>query len=216
MTVGNVGTGSLKKFKEILAAAAWKELTPSLLYYADNLIRQCVWRGMKVSAKPGAKVCVEGVSADDLLHEAIEKFLDGRRTYNHSVSLEQNLKGSMRSILWNLNKSSRSKPIIDLERETSDQKSAAISRVASSDPSADCSIIANENARYQQRMLKDFEEFIGHEKDLLKILGAYKNGQTKPREIEKTTGIPVKRISELKRKLRSRMEEFQANAARDR
>jgi hypothetical protein len=98
-----------KTLNEILATADWKEITPRLLYYADKLIRRCRWRGLCVQAELGAKICVEGFSADDFVQDAIDRLLSGQRNYSHSVSLEQNLKGIIRSTIWNVNKSSRHK-----------------------------------------------------------------------------------------------------------
>src|SRR4051794_6311274 len=101
-------------FEEILAAADWKEITPRLLYYADNLVRRCVWRGLSVQAERGSKLCVEGYGADDFVQEAIERLIDGRRQYNHGIPLEQNIRGIIRSMIWSLNKSSRKQGITEL------------------------------------------------------------------------------------------------------
>lgn len=197
---------------QLFAAADWKELTPRLLYFADNLIRQCVWRGQVVTARRGAKLCVEGFGADDILQEAIDRLLNGRRSYNYAVPLEQNLKGAIRSILWSLNKSSLRKPQLALANSLESQEgSDAIVQVPDSSPSFD----AQENARQQQRILAMFEHSLGTDQDLRAIFNAYKEDVTKPREIEALSGIPAGRVSELKRKLRERMEEFEAKQTRE-
>ena len=208
MTAGNVGHRMSKTLNEIVAAADWKELTPHLLYYADNLIRQCPWRGLAVSAGRASKLCVEAFGADDLLQEALERFLSGRRTYNHLVSLDQNLKGAIRSIVWSLNKSSRRAPLIEVTQ--TEDEADAMEQFPSLAPTADAAATENERAREQERMLEAFEESLTDEHDLLHLVVAYKAGHSKPRDVERITGIPAARVSELKRKLRSRMQQFKA------
>jgi DNA-directed RNA polymerase specialized sigma24 family protein len=203
-----------KNLHEILSAADWKELTPRLLYYADRLIRQCIWRGLPVTAVAGAKLSVEGLGADDVLQEAIERLLNGERRYSYSVSLEQNLRGTIKSLIWSLNKSSRRTPLLEIRTiQKGEQNRTVMAELASSAPSPAASVAAEEAAREQKQILEQFEKFLSCEEDLLKVLEAYKAGHHKPREIEKFSGIPAARISELKRKLRDRMEEFEARAA---
>jgi hypothetical protein len=204
-----------KNLSEILATADWKELTPHLLYYGDKLISRCVWRGLTVTAQPDGKVCVEGFGADDFLQESIDRFMSGRRAYNFSVSLEQNLRGAMRSIISSLNKSSLRGPLIDINAASNpNEKSDPIDQLPSSTPSAEASIMADERAQEQKRMLEEFEKSLAGENDLMIVLNAYKAGHSKPSEIERRTGISAPRVSELKRKLREQMEKFEAQARR--
>jgi ERCC4-type nuclease len=215
VSAGNVGKRMSKNLNEILATADWKELTPHLLHYGDKLIRRCIWRGLAVTAQPGGRVCVEGCGADDFLQEAIDRFLNRRRTYNYSASLEQNLRGAIKSIIWSLNKSSQRRPLIDMHAMSdAGEKSDPIAQLPSSTPPADASIMADERAQEQKRILEEFENTLTSESDLLKVLNGYKAGYVKPQEIEKFTGISAARASELKRKLRERMEHFETQAAR--
>lgn len=203
-----------KNLDEILGAADWKELTPRLLYYGDNLIRRCIWRGLAVTSRPGGKVCVEGVGADDLLQEAVDRLLNGRRTYNHSGSLELNLRGAIKSIVWSLNKSSLRRPLIDITGTSNlDKNTDPIDQLPGSTLSAEALIIADERAQEQKRRLEEFEKSLIGENDLVTILDSYKAGYLKPSEIERHTKISASRVSELKRKLRDRMDKFEAKFA---
>ncbi len=197
-----------KSLIEIAAAADWKEMTPRLLHYAESLIRQCPWRSLAISVGPAFKVSVEGFGADDFLHEALERFLSGRRSYNHSVSFELNLKGAIRSIIWSVNKSSRRTPLI-VNPDAKDEGDFPDQQIAADEATA-----AAESVEQQKRMLQSFEDSLAGEDELLRLLSAYKAGHSKPRDVEKFTNIPATRVSELKRKLRSRMEEFEARAPR--
>jgi hypothetical protein len=203
-----------KTLDEIVAGADWKELTPRLLYYADKLIRRCPWRGIPVSAQAGSKLCVEGYGSDDFLQEGLDRFLTGRRAYDYSMSIEQNLRGAIRSIVWSVNKSSRRTPLLDIAQAQRETYSDPIEQLSSSTSSVEVGVIADEEAEKQQRILDEFEKSLIHENDLLRLVAAYKAAHFKPRDVEKFTGIPAARISELKRKLRIRMERFEAQLTR--
>ena len=198
-----------KTFNEILATADWKEVTPRLLYYADKLIRRCRWRGLCVQAELGAKICVEGFCADDFVQDAIDRLLSGQRNYNHSVSLEQNLKGIIRSTIWSVNKSSRRKSITEISKLEAQDTPDPLSELPGTSAPPDLSVITSENLREQERTLREFETSLAGEEDLLKLLNAFKAEHYAPRDVENFVGIPATRVSELKRKLRQRMERFE-------
>ena len=199
-----------KTLNEILATADWKEITPRLLYYADKLIRRCRWRGLCVQAELGAKICVEGFSADDFVQDAIDRLLSGQRNYSHSVSLEQNLKGIIRSTIWKVNKSSRHKGITDLPKPEGQDTHDPINELPGASPPPDALVIGSETLREQERMLSDFEKSLAGEEELSKLVSAFKAEHYTPRDVERFVGIPATRVSELKRKLRQRMERFEA------
>lgn len=201
-------------FDQILAAADWKEITPRLLYYADNLIRGCAWRGLRIQAEHGSKICVEGFGADDFVQESIERLINGRRHYNQSVTLEQNLKGIIRSMIWSLNKSSRRRGITELSSPPGvEEVSATLDDLPSNEPSAASVVVTGERLDEERQILEAFEKSLADEPDLLKLVAAYKAEHYTPRSVEKFAAIPAARVSELKRKLRRRMEQFEAQIA---
>jgi RNA polymerase sigma factor (sigma-70 family) len=202
-----------KSLDEIVEDADWKELIPKLLHYGDMLIRKCSWRGIPVTARAGSKLCVDGYGADDFLQEAVDRLLTSRRAYDHSVSLEQNLRRAIRSMIWSVNKSSRRSLLTELG-STEDGNINPIEQLPDPAAAGDVMVIANEQAVEQRRRLADFRKSVAHEPELLSLLTAYENEHYKPREIEKLTGIAASRISELKRKLRDRLERFEAEMRR--
>jgi hypothetical protein len=123
------------------------------------------------------------------------------------------LGGIIRSAIWSLNKSARRAGLVDpapkLDREEvpdlgNDYPGPSLSPAESA--------IRSECQREQRRMLKTFEESISDDDELPKLLNAFKDGHYTPRDVEDLTGIPSARISELKRKLRGRMEKFEAQS----
>jgi DNA-directed RNA polymerase specialized sigma24 family protein len=198
-----------KSVDEIVKDADWKELTPRLLYFGEMLIRKCPWRGIPVTARAGSKLCVDGCGADDFLQEALDRLLTRRRAYDHSLSLEQNVRRAIKSIIWSANKSSRRSPLTEIGR-TEREEVEPIEQLPDPASSGDAAIIAEERTSEQRHFLAEFEKSLACEPELLRLVSAYKEGHFKPQGIEKLTGIPASRISELKRKLRSRMNRFEA------
>jgi hypothetical protein len=194
-----------KSLAEIVAAADWKELTPRLLFYAEKLIRRCPWQGIGITTGLRSEVSVEGYGPGDFVQEAIERFLSGQRTYNHSISLELNARGAIKSLIWSLNKSSRRTPTVPATESTdADSSEGRTEQVANA--------AAKDSIAEQKRMLEEFERSLAGQTELIQLLRAYKDDCTKPREVEKLTGIPAARVSELKRKLRLRLEQFETQA----
>jgi DNA-directed RNA polymerase specialized sigma24 family protein len=198
-----------KNLNEIVEAADWKELTPRLLYYADQLIRKCPWRGITVTARYDSKLCVEGSGADDFLQESLDRLFTGERAYNHSISLEHNLRGVIRSMIWSANKSSRRTPLRELVTNPGDDRDP-LQGVPSAAMAPDAAAVADE----QKKMLEDFEKSLSDDTQLLQLISAYKDGCFKPRDLERIMGLPATEISELKRKLRLRMRQFEARLTR--
>jgi hypothetical protein len=69
----------------------------------------------------------------------------------------------------------------------------------------------NELRENQNLLLADFKVSLEGDSELTELLEAYENGFTKPADIEELTGIPAKRVSELKRKIAMKLTQFAAN-----
>ena len=196
-----------ERFEQIIAAADWKNLTPRLMYYADSRIRRCAWRNTLVQVTAEHSLSVEGLSASDFMQEAVDRLLSNRRHYNFDVSLEQNLRGIIKSLVWNLNKSSRRSQIAELPQTDSGGDDPLEGLPGSERSPADLALRA-EAIKHQRARLDAFEQSISDEPNLLAIFRGLKREETTPRDLEKLTAIPAARISELKRQLRRRMERF--------
>lgn len=202
------GIAMRERFEEIIAAADWKNLTPRLMYYADSRIRRCAWRGVPVQATAEHSLSVEGLSASDFVQEALDRLLNNRRRYNFDVDLEQNLRGVIKSLVWNLNKSSLISQVTELRPSDSAPDDDPLDTLPGKNASPSDLALRAEAIKHQRERLDAFEQSIADDPDLLKIFGGLKQEETTPRNLEKLTGIPAARISELKRKLRRRMERF--------
>lgn len=195
---------------QIFDCADWDALTPRLLHYADYLICRIRWRGAYLISGSNFSPCGDSFSAEDALNQAVDSFLDRRRSYQRSVSLEQNLKGAIMSIVSNWNKSSARKPLVEINPQNSNDThyTKACEEITDPDDSALQKTLRSERSAYQAVALDAFRASLGDDRELLTLLEAYTKEFYKPRDIEIHTGIPTERVFELKRKLRLRMSRF--------
>jgi len=158
----------------------------------------------------------------------------GRR-YNEAMTLEVNLQGAIRSEIWNTYR--KLHPGLVKKRQGQGQEEICESEeLGAKEPvvtvTADAEYepdfipeedwepgpiegekpphepeVAETRAR-QKALLEEFRETIAGDDELGYLLVALEEGETRPREIAKTTGIPAPRVSELKRKLQGHFEAF--------
>lgn len=201
------------KMLDLIAAADWTSLTPRLEHYAETKMRRLMWRGLRVTAGMNGQLLVDGKSADDFVTEAVDALLNGPRTYDNELSLERNLSRTIESNIWAWKKKSDRKLIVDHRPMTSEDGTEFDPIVAAVDPTSCHATEAekNEKRALQNKLLDDFGASIQGDVDLTAVLEAYKADFTKPADIEELTGIPAARVSELKRKLESKMSKFVIN-----
>ena len=195
---------------DLFAKADWDALTPRLLCYADRLICNVKWRGAHLVNAPNASPSGDSFSAEDALNQAVDRFLEGKRRYQPAVDLEMNLSGAIRSIISNWNKSSNREPLVETSTESrGDTLSLNSTREAIDSASFDRNNINSiDRAAHQAAALDAFQRTIHADKELTLLFQSYTNEIYTPREIQSATGIAASRISELKRKLRVRMNNF--------
>jgi hypothetical protein len=149
-----------------------------------------------------------GVGADEFVSEAVDKLWSGSRAYRADLSLEENIQRVVSSDIWNWLQKSKKCPLLD--------RGALESEVPNGDPvdqaldsaTFDDAASKAERQSIQRQLLGGFEAFVADDEELSMMLLAYEEGWTKPADIERETGIPAQRVSELKRKLAERAEKF--------
>jgi hypothetical protein len=195
---------------DLFDKADWDALAPRMVYYANGLICALKWRGAYLGGGSTVTASGDSFSAEDAFNEAIERFLDGKRSYKFAVTLEQNLKGAISSIVSSWNKSSNREPLTEIfmiannEGCPSDPIQEAVDRTTL----GDCEAIIAERIVHQKAALDLFGATLTTDKELAALFTAYKEEIYLPQEIEAATGIPASRVSELKRKLLTRMQKF--------
>ena len=199
--------------EEALKSADLERLIPRIESYADNLLRRKIWRGLKLEFGTTGQVLANGKSANDFVQDAFEALLNGTRTYEEGFDLEKNLKRTVESMIWNWNKKSGRRPLLDHPRILSEDGTEFDPIMAAVDPTSteDSAAEKSERRALQKRLLEDFRASLEDDGELTELLDAYENGFEKPADIEELTGIPVKRIYELKRKLHMKFVSFRIN-----
>ena len=193
----------------IIETTDWNQLVPKLQYYAYCRMGRYRWRGTPPGTKWQGLAIADGKSAEDFVNDALEALLKDVRTWNREKSVECNLKGIIRSLVFNHKQKSDRKPLIEPKAITNvDGDRMDITLIVADPNSTDAE--KNERIVAQKQFLEDFTASIANDKELSLLLDAYQRDITKNSEIEKETGLLATRVSELKRKLATRLLKFKA------
>ncbi len=172
---------------ERLRSLDWNDLGLRLLVFTNY------WAKTHYSWREGRPLA-EGKSPEEIAKEAISAFWGSVRKWNPKYEVLTQLKGAVRSILWNLHNKKGSKftapeppEFFDLHVETAPDPAA---EAASEDY---CKSIFE--ALYEQDAVLDSDE-------LIMIVMAYEDGAESVEEVAEKTGLDKKRIYELRRQLK--------------
>lgn len=179
-------------------------------FYADSIMRRCLWRGLKARFGKEKQLLANGKSADDFVIEAVEAFLSGQRAYRFDMDLETNLKRAIESRISTWKKQSDRLPVADHKGIVIGDITELdpVSNVIDPGPSGAVMVEQCEQRQLQRLFLEEFKSHLKNDKELSELLSALEEGFTKPAEIQELTGIPATRITELKRKLASKAARF--------
>jgi len=128
---------------------------------------------------------------DEIIHEAVGKLLDGARNWDPKTQpLIRHLRGIVKSML-------SKKGLYDREgRRPLGNIAAGIEPVPANEEE---SLLTVEEAEERWKVVKDV---LGDDTEALDYIEAIRLGFETPAEIAEMTGIPIKRIYEIPRKLR--------------
>jgi DNA-directed RNA polymerase specialized sigma24 family protein len=199
--------------EEALKSTDLPWLIPRMEYYANRLLEKKLWRGHRLGTGAKGQLLADGKSADDFVKDAFEALINGRRTYDEQLDLESNVKRTIESLIWNWKKKSDRKPLLD-RKTTFEEDGTELDPIGlAADPTTTgiSAVEMNELRENQNLLLADFKVSLEGDSELTELLEAYENGFTKPADIEELTGIPAKRVSELKRKIAMKLTQFAAN-----
>ena len=176
-----------------IRGADWGELYPVLILFAQIRLRHA----LNTYGNP----VIEGLDANVLLDQAIDKTMDGTRTWNYEeVSLEAHLKGVIRSDVSSFFKKDVARRIAD-PVETKDGLVNAIDVHMDHSLRPDSTVSDREDLTLKRQHLDAFKASVADDAELAQILESYEAGFTKPRDIAELTNMDPRRVDELKRKL---------------
>lgn len=170
-----------------LAAVDWDDAAPRLLEFARR------WAAGLYSWCEGTSL-PNGMSIEDVVKDAVAAFARGERTFNPRFETMVQLKGAIRSILWNIHKRKATGLTTSEDPgffET--QLDAALDPAAKAESEDFCRAFLEGLAGDRQ---------VGNSSELLAIVKAYERGAESVEELVEQTGLPVQRIYELRRQMR--------------
>lgn len=186
-----------------LNGPGWDDTFLRAVVHADTTIRKYIWRGFRPQFRTENEVVVGDKSASDFVIAAVERLLEGKRTYDTSKDLLSNLNSITDSLIWSEKKRSDRTGIVDYVESTDDDSEAIdpLSMAQDSDLTADQKLIRDELREDQRRCFDEIRASFDGDKQMQEYLDALRERIFKRAEISEVTGIPVERIDELRRKL---------------
>src|SRR5688572_4394304 len=101
-----------------LNGPGWDDTFARAVLHADTTIRRYIWRGLRPKFRAESEITVGGKSASDFVVTAVERLLEGKRTYDPSKDLLSNLDSITDSLIWSEKKRSDRTGIVDYGEST--------------------------------------------------------------------------------------------------
>src|SRR6266404_6540569 len=129
-----------------LKGPGWNDTFVRAVLHADTTIRKYIWRGFRPKFRAENEITVGDKSASDFVVGAIERLLDGKRTYDPSKDLLSNLNSITDSLIWSEKKHSDRTGLVDRIGSVDDDGDAIdpISAAQDSDLTADEKLVRDE------------------------------------------------------------------------
>lgn len=178
--------------------------------HADTTMRKYIWRGYRPKVSVKKELVVGDKTAGDFVNEALRRLCDGTRTYNPQKSLIANLNSVTDSLIWSDKKSSDRVGIVDFTEnpDESEVPQDPISKAVSSDQGAVVNLVDCEVTVSQQKCFQMIKSSFDGDAEMQAYLEALSEDFNDISQISELTGIPVPKIYELRRKLKTYASEF--------
>ena len=186
-----------------LTQPGYRRIVARAAIHADTTIRKYIWRGHRRKFTDAGEIMVGDKTASDFVSEAILRLIDGRRTFDASRTLLENLNSITDSLISAEKKHSDRSGVVDYLETSEEPEGGAtdpISSKSTPEPSPDVELRQKELLQDQRRCIESiFASFDGDSEmqDYLKALSA----GFKRSEISELMEIPGERVDELRRKL---------------
>lgn len=197
---------------EHLQKADWDDIAVRLTDYAVKKARRYRWR---------TGTAIGGESAEDLAFEAIKRVLDGDRKWDPQgkPDIFQYLTGVVDSLLSHLSKSparilvqsfpeSEDGEILEELLKKADPESDTAKHLARRDPTPEDLLLEKEQERLEQAVYREIVQSFEGNGDLETIFLCIMDGVCKSSDISKVTGMDIKDVYQLRRKLNRRIVQF--------
>src|SRR6266705_5649597 len=156
----------------------WNDTFARAVLHADTTIRKYIWRGFRPKFRAENEITVGDKSASDFVLDAVERLLNGKRTYDPSKDLLSNLNSITDSLIWSEKKSSDRTGIVDYV-ESKDEEgfpSDPISRATGSLEVPGEKLVLDELREDQRRCFQELRASFNGDDEMTKYLDALANG----------------------------------------
>jgi hypothetical protein len=175
---------------ERLYGLDWKQISLKLLVFARY------WAKTQYRWKEGIYL-PELKTPEDIVTEAVAAFWNGSRKWNSEVAVVTQLKGAVRSLLWNLHNKKGSKLTSTESPEFFESQLDERRDPATECATNDCCKSIFETLYQQLAVIRNQE--------LKMIVMAYEQGAESTDDVVAKTDIPIRRVYELRRNLKGLM-----------
>jgi len=203
MAVASTSTLALAMNVDLKAALAAPERLLHLaraLEFAELEIRRYIWRGQKSPVAQGKAVNADGRTAEDFVNIALKRMVDGVRQYKPEFDLFQNLKTTIRSLVWSHKKASDRTPLVDQPGGSEIDPMLFVSDPDA--PSAHEVLIGEEREAMVQGWFAKLKDSLKDKPDLLTVAEALHEEITDCSQIAILCDCDVDKVYELKRSLK--------------
>jgi len=186
-----------------LMQPGYRDTFARAVLHADTRIRRYIWRGYRPKCTGSNEVMVGDKTAKDFVSEALMRLMDGRRTFDPSRSLLENLNSVTDSLISAEKKRSDRSGIVDYTEETdedgnpTDPISIAAEEIALT---PDEKLRGDELREDQRRCVEAIKASFNGDEEMQAYLEALSAG-FKRSEISEIMEIPAANVDELRRKL---------------
>ncbi len=187
---------------------AYDELSVRLIAYADSQLWWLAYNQRREVSVANGEISIDGKSAADFAQESFAAYAEGRRNWNRKAypTFLEFLCSVVDSLISNTLKHASGHRSID-DPIFAESKLGA--DLLSTYPPPDEALMSKEKALKENRFWKEFVASLnGEDTEILKLIHGLECGESKPQLLADLTGIDARRISELGRKLKVKMQRF--------
>ncbi len=170
-----------------LAAVDWDDAAPRLLEFARR------WAGALYGWQEG-QMLPNGMGTEDVVKDAVAAFANGERTLNPDFEVVVQIKGAIRSILWNIHR--RRSAELTRSHEPAFFDTQCDERLNPGSAAASEDFCRN----FIHNLLRNGR--IKASNELTAVVKAYAEGAESVDELVQASGLPKTRVYELRRELK--------------
>jgi DNA-directed RNA polymerase specialized sigma24 family protein len=188
--------------KSALAHPSYRDTIARAAIHADTTIRRYIWRGYRPRYSELKEIMVGDKTAKDFVSEAILRLINGRRAFDPSRSLLDNLNSITDSLISAEKKRSDRSGILDYVDEVDEEgnPSDPISKAVAAALTPEEKLRGDELREDQRRCIEAIKASFDGDDRMQNYLEALSAG-FKRSEISELMGIPSAEVDELRRKL---------------